>query len=387
MQDNKEKIHQIISQTLDNCLPKYNSGLVLPVCDLFLKLEELGEFSLISKLKENLTPFGFNPESPNYGWCRQPDKQGLIQHLCELQSSYGKEPVKIIQPSFPIPNSRFLFQDLSKTPKKVIEPKQGKSILRDFPDGVILPNEILLHILRFSDPVTIFPLVHWDFLTGGLLSHLVSDEEMWSQALKAYNPYFSDSIVIPNGVFKGEIKKVEKSAFARFSFVRLARSSINSPWTKDDLGIFSFLKFVQAPITSHSVLLGEEATLKGTYRSNKSRNPSFLGEIVSTKFEIDVHAQIRDYPSRVLSLSFDIHPREDRSGPYISIRRSRGSFVSFELFFLRKLAPGTSEDQLIREMFSLDISVDTYIFRNRLLEEFKNNHAYYEKILLRRFQK
>lgn len=387
MQDNKEKIHQIISQTLNRCLPKYNSGLVLPVCDLFLKLEELGEFSLISKLKENLTPFGFNPESPNYGWCRQPDKQGLVQHLCELQSNYGKEPIKIIQPSISIPNSRFLFQDFNKTPKKVIESKQGKSILRDFPDGVILPNEILLHILRFSDPVTIFPLVHWDFLTGGLLSHLVSDGEMWSRALKAYNPYFSDSIVIPNGVFKGEIKKVEKSAFARFSFVRLARSSINSPWTQKDMGIFSFLGFVQAPITSHPILLGEEAILKGKYRNGISRFRSFLGEIVSTKFEIDVHAQIRDYPYRVLSLSFDIHPKDNLTGPYISIRRSRGSFISFELFFPRRLPPGVSEDQLIREMFSLGISVDTYIFRRFLLEEFKRNHAYYEKILLQRFQK
>nr|WIL05446.1 hypothetical protein pmam_407 [Pithovirus mammoth] len=388
MQDKRKKIHQIISQTVDKCLPKYNSGLVLPVCDLFLQLEELGEFSLISKLKESLVPFGFNPGSPNYGWCRQPDKQGLIRYLCELQSSYGKEPIKIIQPKFSTSDSRFLFQDLSKTPKEVDEPKRTESILKDFPDGVILPNEILLHILRYSDPVTIFPLVHWDFLTKGLLSHLVSDEKMWSQALKAYNPYFSNSIAIPNGVFKGEIKKVEKSAFARFSFVRLAWSSIRSPWVKDDLGIFSFLNFVQAPITSHPVLLGEEAILKGKYRNNKSHNPSFLGEIVSGNLKIDVHAQVRPHPSKVLSLSFDIHPKENLTSPYISIRRqSRGSFVSFEIFFPRKLAPGTSEDQLIREMFSLDISVDTYIFRNRLLEEFKNNHAYYDKILLRRFQK
>ncbi|AHH01864.1 hypothetical protein pv_297 [Pithovirus sibericum] len=383
MEDNREKIHQIISQTVERCLPKYNSGLVLPVCDLFLELEELGEFSLISNLKESLIPFGFNPNSPNYGWCRQPDKQGLIRYLCELQSTYGKEPIRVIQPKFP--NSRFLFQNLSKIPKKVVETKQIRSILEDFPDGVILPNEILLHILRFSDSVTIFPLVHWDFLTEGLLSHLVSDEEMWSQALKAYNPYFSDSIMIPNGVFKGKIKKVEKSAFARFCFVYLVRSSIQSPWVKEDSGIFSFLKFVQAPITCHPILLGEVAVMRGKYRNNKFGNSSFLGEIVSSNFDIDVHAQVCKSPARVLSLTFEVHSKRDRINPYISIRRTRGSSGSFEIFFPRILHLGTSEDRLIREMFSLDISVDTYIFRNRLLEEFRNNYSYYEKVLLRRF--
>lgn len=245
-------------------------------------------------------------------------------------------------------------------------------------------NEILLHIFQYVDPLTLFPLVYHDLLNGGVFADLALREEIWSSAIKLYYPYFSEWIIIPKEILDEKFGKERKTAFARFSFIRCSRE-IRSPWKEEDLGIFSFRNFLQARVPYHPLLLGEgEFVLRGKYLTGNNCS-NFFGEINSNRFKINLHAQICNFETRIVFFHFDVHLKCQPKAPYISIRRvgRKRSRCGFRICY--PIGFGISKEDLIQEMFSLDISVDIYYFLDRLIEEFYTNYSFYRKALLKRF--
>lgn len=79
-----EPTSSLFSQAIEDCLHASYSGLIHVVAALFKQLEQRMENELILKLREHLVPLGLSPTSLNYGWNSEPDKQQLIDSLCQF---------------------------------------------------------------------------------------------------------------------------------------------------------------------------------------------------------------------------------------------------------------------------------------------------------------
>src|SRR4051812_13036481 len=81
----KEDLEEAFAETIASCLQQSHNGLLSPIGKLFEKLQASNENELILSLKQQLQPLGFNPQSPNFSWNSEPDKNQLLNVLMSFQ--------------------------------------------------------------------------------------------------------------------------------------------------------------------------------------------------------------------------------------------------------------------------------------------------------------